>query len=90
MSEESGHLSHHMLPIDESFKSTNCCTVTQREDVLCLDGGRAQVGVFLENDDLKGGRREDRRYGRGGNTRPSVLQSDMFWEVEEENTAGCT
>lgn len=47
-----------MFPIDESFKSTNCCRISQREDILRLDGHRAQVGVFLENDDLKDGRGE--------------------------------
>lgn len=47
------YLSHHMFAIDESFEPTNCCTLRQREDVLGLDGRRAQVGVLLENDDLR-------------------------------------
>lgn len=45
-----------MFPIDESFKTANCCRISQWEDILCLNGHRAQVGVFLENDDLKDGR----------------------------------
>lgn len=52
------YLSHHMFPIDKSFKSTNCCRVREWEDVLCLNGHGAPVGIFLENDDLKGERRE--------------------------------
>lgn len=47
------YLSHHVLPIDESLKSTNRCRVTQREHVLGLDGNPPVIGVFLENDDLK-------------------------------------
>ena len=46
------YLSHHMFPIDESFKPTYCCRIIQWEDVLCLNGHRAQIGVFLEDDDL--------------------------------------
>lgn len=57
---EFGYLSHHMFPIDESLKSTHCCRISQWEDILCLNGHRAQVGVFLENDDLKEHRGEDR------------------------------
>lgn len=49
----SGYLSHHVLPIDESFKPTNRRRIVQWEDVLGLDGGGAPVGVFLEDDDLK-------------------------------------
>ena len=66
-----GYLSHHMFPIDESFKSTHCCRIIQREDILGFNRHRAHVGVFLENDDLgdretttKRNNREKRLYGQ--------------------------
>lgn len=46
-----------MLPVDESLKSTHGCRVIQREHILCFDGFRALIGVFLEDDDLE---RDDR------------------------------
>lgn len=49
---ETCYLSHHVLPIDEGFESAHGSRITQREDVLGLDGDGAQVGVFLENDYL--------------------------------------
>lgn len=54
------YLSHHMFPIDESFKSTHCCRIIQWEDILGLNWHRAQIGVLLENDDLKEDRDEMR------------------------------
>lgn len=59
-----GYLSHHMFPIDESFKSTHCCRIIQREDILGFNRHRAHVGVFLENDDLEEDNREKRLYGQ--------------------------
>lgn len=54
------YLSNDMFAIDESFKSTHCCRIRQWENVLCLNGHCAQVGVFLEDDDLKMDSRENR------------------------------
>lgn len=42
-----------MFPIDKSFKPAHCCRIIQWEDVLRFNGHSAQIGVFLEDDDLK-------------------------------------
>lgn len=56
------YLSHHMFAIDERFKTTNCCTLCQREDILGLDGHSALIGVLLENDDLGGRNKSEMQF----------------------------
>lgn len=46
------YLSHHMFSVDEGLKAAHGGRIVQREDILGLDRHRAQVGVFLEDDDL--------------------------------------
>lgn len=58
MTEHLRYLSHHVFSIDESFKPTHGCTTIQGEDVLGLNGHTAQVGVRLEDDDLREDERE--------------------------------
>lgn len=46
------HLSNDVFSIDKGFKSTHCCRLLQRKDVLCFNGNSTLICVGLKNDDL--------------------------------------